>query len=145
VTRPTRDEYFVQMLALVASRSTCARRKVGAIIVDERGRVLSMGYNGVPSRFPHCTDAPCEGAGDPPGDTRRCLAVHAEMNAVVQCHRLDLADTLYASCLPCHGCAKVLCNTPVKRVVVVESYADSQGLWVLKRAKVSVVVWDDKK
>lgn len=121
------------MLKLVASRSTCRRRQVGAIITDVRGHVLSMGYNGVPSRLPHCVEIPCLGTEDPPGDSSRCLAVHAEQNAILQCRSLENAHTMYVSCAPCFTCSKLISNTPITTVVVTEMYADSLGLGVLRQ------------
>jgi len=89
--RPNHDQYFLEMLELVAARSTCCRRSVGAILVDERNRILATGYNGTPQNFGHCTkESPCPGGSDSAGDTSRCLAVHAEVNAILQCHRMDL-------------------------------------------------------
>ena len=116
------DLYFASMLNLVSSRSTCTRRAVGAIITDEAGHVLAMGYNGVPSGVDHCTDVPCGGEADKSGDFSRCWAVHAEQNALLQCQRLDLARTVYVSCTPCFTCAKLIANTPIRRVVVTELY-----------------------
>jgi len=139
-SRLTHDQYYTALLVLVAARSTCARRAVGAIIVDARNRVLSTGYNGVPSGFPHCTTEPCTGVNDPPGDSRRCLAVHAEINAIMQCSRLDLASSLYVSCTPCFTCAKAIANTPIKRVICLEEYADPMGMAVLKVAKIHFIV-----
>lgn len=144
--RLNRDEYYLEMLKLVASRGTCIRRQVGAIIVDIRGHVLSTGYNGVPAGFPHCGFAKlgdhggkiCEGAGDPPGDSRRCLAVHAEQNALMQCIDLNRAHTFYVSCTPCFGCAKMIANTSIKQVVCIEKYADSEGMAVLEAAGIAV-------
>jgi dCMP deaminase len=121
------DEYYMRMLTLVASRSTCVRRAVGAIITDARGRVLSTGYNGVPSGVRHCIDMPCSGAGDQPGDSSKCLAVHAEQNALLQCTRPELAFKLYASCTPCFTCAKMIANTNIKCILVGELYADMRG------------------
>jgi len=139
------DEYFLQLLKLVSSRSTCVRRSVGAIITDERRRVLAMGYNGVPQKFPHCElFSLCPGAEDPSGDTRRCMAVHAEVNAILQCSRLDLARTIYVSCSPCFACAKMLCNTAIRRVVCLEPYAD-EGAEVLKSAGIRIVIADQLK
>lgn len=120
--RLSHDEYYLAMLRLVAARSTCVRRAVGAIITDSNHRVLSTGFNGVPIGFPHCTDVPCPGAEDKSGDNSRCLAVHAEVNAVLQCPVLDRAAILYVSCAPCFSCAKMLCNTKIKRVVCLEPY-----------------------
>jgi dCMP deaminase len=112
------------MLDLVASRSTCARRAVGAIITDATGHVLSMGYNGVPRGMPHCVDVPCPGANRPSGiDLDLCEAIHAEQNALLQCHRLDLAHALYCSVMPCYTpCAKLIVNTSILRIVVKEEY-----------------------
>ena len=138
--RLTRDQYFLDMLALVASRSTCARRSVGAIIIDAKGHVLSMGYNGVPSGTRHCIDHPCAGVQDAPGLTDRCLAVHAEQNALLQCHRLDLAHTLYCTCSPCFTCAKLILNTPISRVVYTTQYADQRGADLLVDRGLEVVV-----
>src|SRR4051812_34169703 len=116
--RKTRDQYYADMLHLVASRSTCMRREVGAIITDAEGRVLSTGYNGVPRGFPHCLDHPCLGANDLKGDTARCEAVHAEANAILQCPDLQRACIMYVSVTPCFECAKLILNTPIRNVVV---------------------------
>lgn len=136
----TYEEYYLNLTRLVSSRSTCYRRAVGAIITDERHRVLSMGYNGVPSSFPHCRDSVqdrCPGALDGSGDNTRCEAVHAEVNAVLQCTRLDLARILYVSCAPCFSCAKMLANTPITSVICLEPYVD-QGAALLGRAGISI-------
>jgi len=141
--RLSHDQYYLAMLKLVAQRSTCVRRAVGAIIVDEKNRVLSTGYNGVPSGFQHCSAIhPCAGALDLSGDTRQCMAVHAEQNALLQCSRLDLAHTLFVSCSPCFTCAKLLANTSIRRVVCLEVYADPLGAFVLEQARVRIVIAD---
>lgn len=126
------------MMRMVAMRSTCPRRLVGAIITTEKGHVLATGYNGVPSGFPHCTDKPCAGATDPSGDTSRCEAIHAEVNAILQCHRLDLAHTLYVNCTPCFKCALQILNTPIQRIVCSYRYTDDGGLDLLQRGEVNV-------
>lgn len=136
--RLTHDEYFIHILRMAAARSTCVRRAVGAVIVDADHHLLSMGYNGVPRGFEHCIDVPCVGAKDPTGDSSRCMAVHAEVNAVLQCQRLDLAHTLYVSCTPCFSCAKMIANTHIKRIVCLEEYADKAGHDLLTRAGIAV-------
>jgi dCMP deaminase len=119
------------MLELVASRSTCIRRAVGAIITDKDGHVLSTGYNGVPKDFDHCTDLPCLGAKDKPGDTSNCMAVHAEQNALLQCSNLLSAHTIYCTMSPCFVCAKLIANTNIEQIICVDSYSDIRGLKVL--------------
>jgi len=133
MARESIHSYFVKMLDLVSARSTCIRRQVGAIITDGRGHVLATGYNGVPSREPHCVEEPCAGANDVPGDTRRCLAVHAEQNALIQCAELFKAKRIYVTCTPCFTCAKMIVNTPIKEVIVTAAYADDEGSRLLRR------------
>jgi len=80
--RPTQDEYFLKMAELVSTRATCARRKVGCVLVNSRKHILATGYNGVASGMPHCIDEPCPGANYPSGEgLDKCEAIHAEQNA----------------------------------------------------------------
>lgn len=145
--RPSLDQYYLAMVAVVASRSTCPRRDVGAVLVDERGVILGTGYNGVPRGIPHCGEneaalsSTCLGAGDPKGDTRRCWAVHAEVNAILQCADIEKARTLYCSATPCFQCAKVIANTGIIRVVVREVYTEPEpsGFSVLQARGIRVV------
>lgn len=137
--RPSLDEYFVNWLAIAASRSTCARRAVAAIITDSKGRVLSTGYNGVAPGQPHCINVPCPGASDEPGNNRRCEAIHAEVNAITDLRgNFERASRLYCSCTPCFDCCKLILATAIKRVVVIEEYADRSGLDLLHRGGVKV-------
>lgn len=139
-TRESLDRHYLRIVQLTALRSTCPRRRVGAIITDARGVVLGTGFNGVPRGFPHCTDTPCDGANDVAGDTSRCLAVHAEKNAIIFCHDVDRAHVMYVSCFPCFDCAKMIANTNIKRVVACEEYADVRGRDLLEKAGVSCVM-----
>lgn len=141
-SRPSLDNYFLEMLGLVSSRSTCGRRAVGAIITDIYGHVLSMGYNGVPSGIDHCIDVPCAGRHGKPGESAHdlCLAVHAEANAILQCQRLDLASVMYCSCSPCFNCAKLIANTEIIRIVCLEEYNDDVGRELLNRVGINVEI-----
>ncbi len=143
--RPSRDAYYLEMVAVAAKRSTCPRRAVGAILVDGRGVVLGVGHNGVSRGFTHCSENQlppnvCQGALDPKGDTHRCWAVHAEVNAILQCADVDRAHTLYCSATPCFACAKIIANTSITRVVVAEVYDEPQpsGLAVLLARGIAV-------
>lgn len=126
------DQYFVDLLPHVASRSTCVRRAVGAIITNAKHQILATGYNGVPSGVKHCTSEPCPGALSKAGDTTLCEAVHAEQNAILQCRHLDEATTIYCSCTPCFVCMKMLLNTPINRIVAIEQYNDARAIeiWI---------------
>lgn len=137
--RPSLDEVYLHMLKVFSMRGTCSRRKVAAIFCDKYGRHLSSGYNGPPRNFKHCTDVPCPGAGDQPGNTDNCLAVHAEQNAILNCSNLNEVHTLFVSCTPCFICAKMLANIPsLQRVVVTETYSDHRGFEVLHQAGIVV-------
>lgn len=131
--RPTHDEYFLDMAKLVSTRGTCARRKVGCVLVNSRHHVIATGYNGVPSGSPHCTDTPCAGANAPSGKgLELCEAIHAEQNALLQCHDVYSIDTCYCTASPCITCIKLLLNTSCQRIVFISEYPHPQSkvLWV---------------
>jgi dCMP deaminase len=141
MNRPSIDEYYMSMLPLIASRATCPRRSVAAILIDDSGRLVSIGYNGPPSGMSHCIDIPCAGASDKSGDTTRCIAIHAEQNALSQARASRrLPHTLYCSTEPCFECAKLLITEGVKRVVATSFYADRRGTNLLAEAGVSVFI-----
>jgi dCMP deaminase len=148
-SRLTIDQYWCSHLRLVAQRSTCLRRKVGAIITDEKGAILSSGYNGMSSGLIHCgePDSACPGEKGKPGDsgneTTSCWAVHAEQNSILQCHRLDLAHTMYCTNFPCFTCAKMIGNLGIKKIVALEDYpGDKRGLQLLLLKGLSIRVGD---
>ena len=134
--RPTWDDYFLSIAREVAARATCLRRHVGAVIVRDR-RILCTGYNGSPPGQPHCTDVGClieEG---------RCIrTLHAEQNAIAQAalHGVPTRDaTLYATCRPCHVCARMIVGAGIVRVVF---FGDEPSGWardVLEQGGVEVV------
>lgn len=130
--RPSVDQYFMSLVDVVSSRGSCIRRKVGCILVNSRNQVLATGYNGPPSGLPNCVDEPCSGAECKSGEgLDKCQAVHAEQNALLQCHNVYEIDTAYCSCAPCIHCVKLLMNTSCKRIVFLNDYphTDSKKLW----------------
>lgn len=119
--RGTWDSYFLDLAHTVATRATCSRRQVGAVVVKDR-RIVSSGYNGGPSGYPHCLDGACpRAASDAPSgaDYERCIAIHAEANALLFAspEQRDGA-TLYCTFFPCFGCAKLIANAGIAEVVV---------------------------
>ncbi len=103
--RESADTYFARLALLTSSRGTCGRRKVGCVLVSKRKHVLATGYNGVPRGFQHCTERPCLGRLSGPGaDLDKCLATHAEQNALLQCRDVEEIDTCYTTASPCILC-----------------------------------------
>ena len=137
------DTYFLQMANLVGERSTCRRRKVGWVLVDSEKHVVATGYNGVPTHFPHCLDVPCEGASAPSGEAlEKCLAVHAETNALLQLRSNDTL-TAYLTVTPCITCAKMIANSRITRVVAQGAYVKSEGMDLLIKSNIKVDIVDD--
>ena len=142
--RPSWDEYFMQITELVATRSTCLRRKVGAIIVKNK-RILTTGYNGPPEGLKHCDQlGGClRDKLDIPSGERQELsrAVHAEQNAIIQAAKLGISidgGTIYVTNHPCFICAKMLINAGIKRIVYKEGYPDEFAKGILKEAGIKV-------
>lgn len=131
--RPSSEAYFLGIALLAATRGTCARRRVGCVLVSERKHILATGYNGVARGRTHCVDVPCPGAGLPSGSgLDKCEAIHAEQNALLQCRDIYAIDTVYCTASPCVHCVKLLLNTSAKRIVFIEPYphSDSEKLWM---------------
>jgi dCMP deaminase len=143
--RPSWDEYFMQICRVVARRSTCLRRHVGAVMVSDR-RILTTGYNGAPKGLAHCAElGGCyrEKLGIPSGERQElCRGLHAEQNAIIQAavHGVKLENvTLYCTTQPCVTCAKMLINCDVRRIVYEEAYPDELSLQMLGEAGVELV------
>ena len=127
------DWYFLKMALLVAQRGTCARRKVGCILVNEKKHVVATGYNGNPAGQKHCIDQPCKGAMAKSGsDLELCEAIHAEQNALLQCKNVYEINKVYCTVSPCIHCIKLLLNTSAKYIIFSEEYTNQEGksLWM---------------
>lgn len=111
------------MALTAATRGTCARRRVGCVLVDGHRHQLATGYNGPESGAPHCVDVPCPGANYRSGDgLDACEAIHAEMNALLQCSDQHAIDVVYCTLAPCVTCVKLLLNTSCGRIVFLDDY-----------------------
>ena len=126
-SRPTADEYFMAMAMLVATRSTCIRRQVGCVLIDNNNNILATGYNGVVRGQPHCNEGHyCPGAYSESGkDLDLCYAIHAEQNALIQCRDLTKVYACFCTTAPCVMCTKLFLNTTLTRMIYVESYPQS--------------------
>lgn len=146
-TRPSWDEYFMNMAKVAKERSNCLRMSVGAILVKDK-RIIATGYNGAPIGVKNCIDGGCDrclkrekgklGEGD---QYELCLCLHAEQNSVLQSayHGMSTKGaTLYSTIAPCIQCAKALINAGVAEIFYDEDYSDNLGLKLLKSAGLKV-------
>lgn len=142
--RPSWDDYFARITVLVASRATCVRRKVGAILVLEK-RILATGYNGAPQGLAHCLEIGClrEKLGIPSGERHElCRGIHAEQNVIIQAARYGISivgSTLYCTNLPCVICTKMLINSGVKKICYGDGYPDELSFGMLEEAGIELV------
>ncbi|UCD55325.1 MAG: cytidine/deoxycytidylate deaminase family protein [Candidatus Omnitrophota bacterium] len=145
-SRPSWDEYFLSIAKLISKRSTCLRRKVGAVLVKNK-RVLATGYNGAPSNIKHCKITGClrEKLEVPSGQRHElCRGLHGEQNALLQAalHGVSVEGAkLYAVSQPCIICAKMLINAGIKEIVIAGRYPDKMAKDFLKEARIRVRVF----
>jgi dCMP deaminase len=146
--RPSWEEYFMEIARLVARRSTCLRRQVGAVVVKDKN-ILATGYNGTPSGIAHCSVVGClrQKLGVPSGERHElCRGLHAEQNAIIQAakHGVNIAEaTLYCTNSPCIICSKMIINAGVKRIVYFEGYPDTLSLEMLRESAIEVRSFDE--
>jgi len=149
--RPPRlswDEYFMEIAQLVARRSTCLRRQVGAVLVKDK-KILATGYNGAPTGLEHCLDVGClrERLNIPSGERHElCRGLHAEQNAIIQAayHGVSIRDsTLFCTNLPCSICIKMVINAGIKSVVYLNGYADDLSLDLIAKSGVKLIKFSE--
>ena len=145
--RPSWETYFMDIAELVAKRSTCLRRAVGAIIVKDK-RVLTTGYNGAPTGIKHCIETGClrEKLNVPSGERHElCRGIHAEQNAIIQAafHGVSIKGaTLFCTNQPCSICAKMIINAGIIKLYYRDGYADSMAREMFKDAGIEVIKID---
>jgi len=145
--RPEWDDYFMEMAEVVKTRSTCLRRKVGAVIVKDK-RILTTGYNGAPTGTPHCLEIGCyrEEHNIPSGERAElCRGTHAEQNAIIQAayHGVSIKGaTLYVTLQPCVLCAKMAINAGIEKIYFKGNYPDELSLKILEEAGIELIKFD---
>lgn len=147
--RPSWDQYFIDITRLVATRSTCIRRQVGAILVKNRN-ILATGYNGTPSGIRHCSETGClrDQLGIPSGERHElCRGLHAEQNAIIQAARHGInidGAALYCTTMPCVICTKMLINAGISQITYVDGYPDELAQSMLAESSVKAVRFIDE-
>jgi dCMP deaminase len=149
--RPSWDEYFMDVCDVVATRSTCLRRNVGAVLVKNK-HILATGYNGAPRGIENCLET-----GKCLRDEMRvqsgerhelCRGAHAEQNAIAQAayHGIKIkGSTLYCTNLPCIICTKMLINSGIQRIVFKNFYPDDLAVQMLNESKIELVLYTPKE
>jgi len=142
-TRPPWDNYFMRIAFLVAERSTCLRRKVGAVIVKDK-RILTTGYNGVPKGLKHCAEVGClrDKLNIPSGQRQEiCRGMHAEQNAIIQAAVFGVSidgSTIYTTNFPCITCTKMIINSGIVKIIYADEYPDDLSKELLAESTVEV-------
>ncbi|HMA58697.1 MAG TPA: cytidine/deoxycytidylate deaminase family protein [Halanaerobiales bacterium] len=143
--RPNWDQYFMEMAELASKRSTCLRRKVGAVLVKDR-RILATGYNGAPKKLPHCEETGClrEQKNVPSGQRHEiCRGIHAEQNLIAQSavHGVKTEGaTVYCTNQPCSICTKLLINAGIKKIYYKNPYNDEFTKKLLDQSEIEYKV-----
>lgn len=144
-SRPSWDQYFMDIAKQVAVRGNCMKRQVAAVIVSDR-RIISTGYNGTPRGVKNCNDGGCprcNGFSESGKNLEECLCSHGEENAIVQAsyHGISIKDaTLYSTYSPCLMCSKMIINAGIRKVVYNDAYPlNDTALRMLKEAGVELM------
>lgn len=143
------NEYYMNIAVQVSLRSTCIRRKVGAVIVKDN-EILGSGYNGSPKGLPNCCDDPTRcyrtQHNIPSGQKLElCYAQHAEINAMFNalCSNRDLHDaSIFVTTFPCSNCAKAIIQSGIKNIYYLDTYTNEFTLTMLEEANVRVIEMD---
>ena len=136
-SRPDWHTYFMHIAREVASRSTCDRKHVGAIIVNEKN-ILSTGYNGSIRSQPHCDEA------DHDMVNGHCVrTIHAEANSIIQAARhgvkINGAD-IYTTASPCWECFKLIANSGIQRIFYGEFYREEKSFQVARELGIELIL-----
>jgi dCMP deaminase len=148
-SRPSWEEYFMSIAQLVAKRSTCLRRQVGAVIV-KNNNILATGYNGTPSGISHCADVGClrDQLKIPSGERHElCRGLHAEQNVIIQAakHGVNIdGAVLYCTNSPCIICSKMIINAGIREIVYLDGYPDILAKDILAESGIDFRVYAGK-
>ncbi len=133
----TKHEYICQIVETVANKSSCNKRKVGAIFINDEYEILATGYNQSPKGFPNCNNNNCF-------INQKCFnTIHAEQNAIVQAAKRGVAlknSSIYVTLFPCIECCKLLINLNIKNIIYKE-ISSSNGLSMIKYSKIKAIKW----
>lgn len=140
--RPGWNDYFLNIARDISARSTCPGRSVGCVVIDpETKHILSTGYNGAPRGTAHCTEACAHRESG--SDFRKCRALHAELNAVINAafNGVKLKGSImYLTTTPCVFCSRAIINAGVKEVIASSKYPHDDAIDLLNEGGVKVQI-----
>ncbi len=142
-SRPSWETYFMNITNLVAERSTCLRRAVGAVVVKDK-RILSTGYNGAPTGLRHCLEVGClrQKLNIESGKMHElCRGIHAEENAIIQAayHCVSVkGGSIFCTNQPCAICARMIIHAGIENIYYQSGYADPLAIELLEEAKIEL-------
>ncbi len=148
VERPDWDTYFMMIADVVATRSSCLKRQVGAVIVKNK-QMIASGYNGAPKGLKHASEVGClRDKLNVPSGTRHelCRGLHAEQNAIIQAAvngTSTVGATIYCTFLPCVICTKMIINAGMKRVVFKGYYPDDLSVQMFSETNIELVLFKE--
>lgn len=136
MSRPSFDEWAINIAVLTSTRSTCLRRQVGCVLTNRYNYIIATGYNGVAAGMAHCNETtPCAGAHAPSGtNLDLCEAIHAEQNALLQCPDVHTIRRCYTTTAPCVTCVKLLLNTSCQEIIFLQPYPHTAAKQLWERA-----------
>ena len=142
MAKPSWRDYFMRLAYITATRATCDRKHVGAVVVSSTNRVVSMGYNGAPSGQPSCDEV-----GHELVEGHCVRSIHSEANAISYAGQKARGCTIYCTCIPCYDCAKLIVQVGIDRVIFDEFYPSrysksDQVPAFLRAAEVEVIQHD---
>ena len=130
------DRYFMNIARQAATRSTCDRKSVGAVIVRDK-TILSTGYNGSIRGMPHCDEVGHD------LENGHCVAtIHAEANAIIQAARNGVnisGAEIYTTASPCWNCFKLIANAGIRRIYYGEFYRDEKSIRIAKQINIELI------
>lgn len=134
MSRLTIPQWAMELVDVTAKRSTCIRRQVGCVLLNERNHVLSTGYNGAAAGLPHCNESGfCAKSGFASGEgLDYCVAIHAEQNALLQCRNVYEIHSVFVTASPCITCTKLLLNTSARTIIYRDEYPhpEAKCMWL---------------
>lgn len=150
--RINKEKYFMEIAKLVKERSTCLRRKVGAVLVKDN-HIISTGYNGAPSKIKHCKETGCYRKENKIKSGKKpefCRAVHAEINCIIQCAihgtAIEGETKIYCTNFPCISCLKAIINAKIKELIYIKGYYMENNIkkQLIKESKLTIKKYKEK-